>query len=139
MCVCVFVCCHPIYSGLQTCGCTSWGHTGGRSQSISPPSSCGACLNFYREKDSAVPFPRRPCSRTLCTRELIVLHLLLGMIFFFVCVRKSPDSWDCTETRTHVPTSEGFEVTNCTTGANKHVFFRQRLVLFLFIPTVSCP
>ena len=24
------------------------------------PSSCGACLNFSREKDSAVPFPRRP-------------------------------------------------------------------------------
>ena len=23
-----------------------------------PPSFCGACLNFYREKDSAVPFPR---------------------------------------------------------------------------------
>ena len=27
--------------------------------SISPPSFCGACLNFYSEKDSAVPFPRR--------------------------------------------------------------------------------
>ena len=24
------------------------------------PSSCGACLHFYREKGSAVPFPRRP-------------------------------------------------------------------------------
>ena len=21
---------------------------------------CGACLNFSREKDSAIPFPRRP-------------------------------------------------------------------------------
>ena len=27
---------------------------------ISPPPFCGACLNFSREKDSAVPFPRRP-------------------------------------------------------------------------------
>ena len=36
---------------------TSRGHTGGRSQMISPPSLCGACLNFYREKDSATPFP----------------------------------------------------------------------------------
>ena len=25
-----------------------------------PPSFCGACLNFSREKDSAIPFPRRP-------------------------------------------------------------------------------
>ena len=24
------------------------------------PSFCGACLNFSREKNSAVPFPRRP-------------------------------------------------------------------------------
>ena len=31
--------------------------TGGRSHRISPPSFCGACLNFSREKDSAVPFP----------------------------------------------------------------------------------
>ena len=26
---------------------------------ISPPSFCGACLHFYREKDSAIYFPRR--------------------------------------------------------------------------------
>ena len=25
-----------------------------------PPSFCGACLNFYPEKDTAVPFPHRP-------------------------------------------------------------------------------
>ena len=30
------------------------------SHRISPPSFCGACLNFYREKDLAVPFPCRP-------------------------------------------------------------------------------
>ena len=37
------------------------GHTGGRSHRIShPPSFCGACLYFSREKDSAVPFHRRP-------------------------------------------------------------------------------
>ena len=42
-------------------GRTSWGHTGGRSHRIfHPPSFCGACLNFSREKDSALPFPRRP-------------------------------------------------------------------------------
>ena len=58
VCVCVCVSCHPVYSVRQTCGRTSRGHTG-RSHRISPPFFCGACLNFYREKDSAVPFPRR--------------------------------------------------------------------------------
>ena len=34
---------------------------GGRPHRIfHPPSFCGACLNFSREKDSAIPFPRRP-------------------------------------------------------------------------------
>ena len=32
-------------------------------------------------------------------------------------VRTNPSSCDCTEIRTHVPTSEGFEVTNLATGA----------------------
>ena len=27
---------------------------------FNPPSFCGACLDFCREKDSAIPFPRRP-------------------------------------------------------------------------------
>ena len=30
------------------------------SNRISPPSFSGACLEFSREKGSAVPFPRRP-------------------------------------------------------------------------------
>ena len=38
------------------------------------------------------------------TNESIVLHLL--------SIWKNPSSCDCTEIRTHVPTSEGFEVTN---------------------------
>ena len=58
--MCVWVCCHPIYSGRQTCGRTSRGHTGGISHRIYPPSFCGACLNIYREKDTAVPLSRRP-------------------------------------------------------------------------------
>ena len=40
-------------------------------------------LNFYREKDSAIPFPRRPWSRILCTNDLIVLHPLGIFIFVF--------------------------------------------------------
>ena len=65
VCVCVCVCFPLIYySGRQAaCGRTSRGHTatGGRSHRISHPSSfCGACFNFSREKDPAVPFSRRP-------------------------------------------------------------------------------
>ena len=45
----------------QACGRTSQGHTGGRSHMISHSLSfCGACLIFSCEKDSAVPFTRRP-------------------------------------------------------------------------------
>ena len=106
VCVCVCVFCHPIYSGHQTCGRTSRGHTGGMSHRISPPSFCGACLNFSREKGSAIPLPPSTVksnfvySRTDCSP--LVGH----------DVRKTPSSYDCAEIRTHVPTSEGFEVTN---------------------------
>ena len=56
VCVCVFF---PFILDIN--GCTSRGHTGGRSHRIfHPPSFCGACLYFSREKDSAIPFPRRP-------------------------------------------------------------------------------
>ena len=56
--VCVFF---PFILDVKFVGCTSRGHTGGRSHRIShPPPFCGACLYFSREKNSAVPFPRRP-------------------------------------------------------------------------------
>ena len=56
---CVCVCFLPIYSGRQAYGHTSRGNTGGISHRIShPPSFCGAYLNFSREKDAPVPFPR---------------------------------------------------------------------------------
>ena len=58
MCVCVFF---PSILDIKFVGRTSRGHTGGRSHRIfNPPSFCGACLAFCREKDSAIPFPRRP-------------------------------------------------------------------------------
>ena len=58
VCVCVFF---PSILDIKFVGRTSRGHTGGRSHRIfHPPSFCGACLNFSREKDSAIPFPRRP-------------------------------------------------------------------------------
>ena len=56
VCVCVFF---PFILDIN--GRTSRGHTGGRSHRIfHPPSFCGAFLYLSREKDSAIPFPRRP-------------------------------------------------------------------------------
>ena len=56
--MCVFF---PSILDIKFVGRTSRGHTGRRSHGVSHPSSfCGACLHFSREKDSAIPFPRRP-------------------------------------------------------------------------------
>ena len=86
----------PFILDIKFVGRTSRGHTGGMSHRIShPPSFCGACLHFFsREKDSAIPFPRRPWSRILCTNDLIILHPLGIFILFFVfLVRKIPFAW----------------------------------------------
>ena len=88
--MCCVVCFLPIYSGRQVCWTYQPGHTGGRSHRIfHPPSFCGACLNFSLEEDSAIPFPRRPWSRILCTNDLIVLHLL-GILFFIFFSEEKP-------------------------------------------------
>ena len=93
VCVCVFFF-FPFILDIKFVGRTSRGHTGGRSHRIShPPSFCGACLNFSREKDSAIPFPRRPWSRILCTKRLhqsfSTRRAFLFFIFSFL-VRKIP-------------------------------------------------
>ena len=117
------VCFLPIYSGRQACvDVPAGGHTGGRSHRIShPPSSCCACLYFYRgEKDLAIPFPRRPTvksnvvyPRITINRSPLVGHDFYGTFYFLFFVRKNnSSSCDCTEIQTHVPTPEGFEVTN---------------------------
>ena len=62
VCVCVFF---PFILDIKFVGRTSRGHTGGRSHRISHPPFCGACLYFSREKDSAIPFPRRPVKSKL--------------------------------------------------------------------------
>ena len=81
VCVCVFF---PLILDIKFVGRTSRGHTGGRSHRIFHPLSfCDACLNFSRENDSAIPFPRRPWSRILCTNDLIVLHPLAFLFFIF--------------------------------------------------------
>ena len=107
-CVCFVFSSHLFWtSGLWTYHSRS--HTGGRSHRISrPPSFCGACLHFSREKDTAVAFPRRPRSRISCTYDLIVLHLL-GIFFFSFCVRKINS---CRDSNSRPTVSEGFEVTN---------------------------
>ena len=106
--MCVFF---PSILDIKFVGRTSRGHTGGRSHRIfNPPSFCGACLDFCREKDSAIPFPRRPWSRILCTNELIVLHplgIFFFSYFFLVFSEKNPVCRD----RTHVPTCQ--KVTRC--------------------------
>ena len=96
-CLCVCVCFLPIHSGHQV----PWTYQPGshrrkvtqkEGHRIShPPSFCGACLNFPREKDSAIHFPRRLWSRILCTNDLIVLHALgIFILFFSFLVRKIP-------------------------------------------------
>ena len=75
----------PFILDIKFVGRTSRGHTGGRSHRIShPPSFCGACLNFSSEKDSAIPFPRRPRSRILSPVGAFLF------LFFRFLVRKIP-------------------------------------------------
>ena len=58
---------------------------------------------------------------TLLCRQMARVHPGVSFAHFFLLSfffeRKNPTSCDCTEIRTHVPTSEGFEVTYRTTGA----------------------
>ena len=89
--MCVFF---PFILDIKFVGRTSRGHTGGRSHRIShPPSFCGACLNFSREKDSAFLSLVNREVDFLCTNDLIVLHPLGIFIFVFYgsfLVRKIP-------------------------------------------------
>ena len=57
VCVCVVI---PFILDFTTSIHTGlWTYQPGSHRISHPPSFCGACLNFSREKDSAVPFPRR--------------------------------------------------------------------------------
>ena len=85
------VCCHPIYSGRQTYTFRyiwSRGHTGGNAtQEFLHRPSAVLALIFYREKDSAVPFSRRPWSRILC------IHGISFSTCWAWCKRKSQFVW----------------------------------------------
>ena len=79
------VCFLPIYSGRQV----RWMYQpGSHRRNVThdfPYTFLLRCmpLSFSREKDSAVRFPHRPCSRILCSNDLIVLHLTCWAFFFF--------------------------------------------------------
>ena len=79
---------------------------------ISPPSFCGACLHFFREKHSAIhPFPSSTVKSSISNFVYPLGHGFL--IYIFYCFeRENPSSCDRTEIQTHVPTSDGFEVTD---------------------------
>ena len=76
--VCVCVCFPAIYTGRQV----RWMYQPGSHRRKVPQDFTSTILLrcmplfFSREKDSAVPFPRRPSGRIFCTIELIILHLL---------------------------------------------------------------
>ena len=112
VCVCVVI---PFILDVRFVDVPSGGHTGGRSHRISPPSFCGACLNFCREKDSAVPFfVDRESNLCLLAIESFFTCWALFLCFYlcFFVRKNSSCSCDNTEIRTHVPTSDGFEVNN---------------------------
>ena len=80
--LCACMCCHPIYSGRQASGRTSWGHT----EFLHIPSSVLAFVFVARKIQSSFSLVDREIN-FLCTHELFVLHLL--GIFFFFCEKKS--------------------------------------------------
>ena len=81
----------------------------GHILSFFAPSFCGTCLNFLSQEGFSRPFPSSTVksSNFASPRRNNRSPILVGL-----GVRENPSSYDCAETRTHVPTSEGFEVTN---------------------------
>ena len=107
VCVCVCVCCHPIYSGRQACGRTSQGHT----EFLIHLTSAVLALIFIARRVQPGSFPSSTVKSNFV--YLRINRSPLGHLSLFLFgVSTSPSSCDCTEIRTHVPTSEGFEVAN---------------------------
>ena len=99
------VCCYPIYSGRQACGRTSREVTQeeGNTGFLHLPSA-GLALIFIARRIQP--------SLSLIDREVVFFvypRVNCPPLFFFVT--ENPTSCDCTEIRTHVPTSDVFEVT----------------------------
>ena len=100
----VVCCCHPVFSGRQTCRCTSQGHTGRPHRIYDPLFFCGACLNFHPEKDSAVPFFPSSIVKSNCAYPWINRPLLVGHYFLFYFIW-----WGKVPLRVTAP---GFELTS---------------------------
>ena len=118
VCVCVCVCCHPIfYPGRQTCGRTRRSHTEGRSHRIPPPSFCGASIIFIARKIRPF-FPSSTVRSNFVYRRMNRSPLVGHCFFIHFCYffMKNLISCECTEIRTHVPTSNGFEITTEPSG-----------------------
>ena len=79
---------------------------------------------IFSRKGFSRSIPSLTVKSNFWTNDLIALHLLGIFIYLFIFVGKNPSSCDCIEILTHVPTSEGFEVTNCSTGATGSTFNR---------------
>ena len=100
LCVCVFF---PFILDIKFVGRISRGHTGGRSHRVShPPSFCGACLNFSREKDSAIPCPLDR-EVEFCVLTIYSFSTCWAFLFFIFLYRDS-------NSRSIV--SEGYEFTS---------------------------
>ena len=99
--MCACVCCHPIYSGRRGCGRTSRGHTGFL---IHVPSVVLALIFLARRIQPFLSLVDREVD-FLCTNDFIVLHVYVGLFFFFVG-EENPSSCDYTGIRTHVPTCQ---------------------------------
>ena len=105
----------PIVLDIKFVGRSSRGHTGGRSHGISPPPSfCGACLNFSREKDSAIFLSLVDREVEFCVLTILIVLHLLGVFIFIFSATKNPSYRD-SSSRSKV--SVGCEVTNWATGA----------------------
>ena len=100
--VCVCVC---VLSSHLSWTSDMWTRQPG-SHRISPPFSCDACLPFSSREGFNHPFPSSIVKSNFVyprnNRFPLVGH----------DARKNPTSCDCAKIRTHVPMSEGFEVTN---------------------------
>ena len=91
---------------------TSRGHTGGRPHRILHfPSAVLALIYYFLSREGfSHPFPSSTVKSNFSDPRINDTPLLVGHIYIFF-VRKNPSSCDCTEIRTHIPTSKGFEVT----------------------------
>ena len=110
VCVCVVI---PFILDIKFVGRTTRGHTGGKfTRDFSSTFLLRCVPSFFSREGFSRSFPLSTVKSNLrfINHSPLVGHFLFFIFYFFV--RKNPSLCDDTEIRTHVPTSEGFEVTN---------------------------